>query len=114
MGDAFKKERRSPVLRCNVQTALEMGLRLVPILPAIGGEAIREQFAQLTSLGPDLAGAAHRLVDADRLGLADDGDEVELACLDDLLRQPIGLLAEDDGAAIDLVDALKARGEIHD
>src|ERR1700730_2178306 len=113
MGDAFKKEARWPALRCDVQTALEVGLRLVPILPAIGGEAIREQFAQPTSLGPELAGAAHCLVDADRLGLADDGDEVKLAWLDDLLRQPIGLLAHDDRAAIDLIDALKARGEIH-
>src|ERR1700720_1655571 len=112
-GDAFKKEARWPVLLGGAQTALEVGLRLVPILLAIRGEAVREQLAQLALLRLEFADATHHLIDPDRFGLAGDGDEVELACLNDLLRQPIGPLAEDDRAAIDLVDALEARSEIH-
>ena len=104
---------RRAILRCGALAAFEVGLRLVPILPAIGGKAAREQLAQLAPLGAELAGPAHRLVDADRLGLAGDGDQVELARLDDLLRQPKRLLAYYDRGAIDLVDALEARGEVH-
>jgi len=44
---------------------------------------------------------------------AGDSDQVELACFNDLLGQPIGFLAEDDRGAIDFVDALEARGEVH-
>ena len=68
------------------KAGLEAGLRFVPIPPAVGGKAVGEEVAQLALLRRKLAGAGHRLVDADRLGLAGDGDEVELARLDGLLR----------------------------
>src|SRR4051812_42123409 len=84
--DTLAKKARRPVLRHSAQAALELGLRLIPILPAIGSKAAGIQLAQFALLGAEFASTAHGLVDADRLGLAGDGNEVELARLDDLLR----------------------------
>jgi len=103
--------RSRPSRRAAVRRAGGQRLSLLPLLLTIGGEPLGEQLAQLAPLWRHLAGAANRLVDADRLGLPGDGDGVELTRLDDLLGEPIGLLAEDDRGAIELVvDALDSAG----
>ena len=110
-GDTLEEELRWAILHIGAKAAFEVGLRLFPILSAIGGQTARELIAQRALLWLKLAGVSHRLVDADRLGLPGDGDGVELTRLDDLLGEPIGLLAEDDRGAIELVvDALDSAG----
>src|SRR5207244_1460978 len=94
--NSLKKKSRWSIVRDRPQAALELGLRLVPILPTICGKAIGKQFTQLVSLGLQPPSASHQLVNANRLRLACDCDKVELPRFDRSLRQPIGLLTDDN------------------
>ena len=89
------KQARRSILGVAELAAFEAALRLIPVLPTIGSQTGREHLSKRNPLRRDLADAADGLLDTDGLGLAGDGDEIELACLNDLLGHSIGLLAED-------------------
>ena len=108
----FEKEVRWAVLHDDAEAAFEIGLRHIPILLAVSRQTASKLIAQLALLWTKLANAPHRLVDADRFSLAGDSDQIKLAGLDGLLRQPVRVLAEDYRGAVNLVDALKTGGKV--
>src|ERR1700737_270894 len=87
---ADKQARRS-VFGVALLAAFEAALCLIPVPPPIGRQTVREHLAKLDQFRHDLADAAHGLVDTNRLGLAGDGDQIELASLNDMLGHSIGL-----------------------
>src|SRR5471032_2016634 len=80
-GDAGEVDGAGAVLGDELAAGRKALLGGVPVLPAIGLEAVRELLAQRGACRIELAGCRHQLVDADLLALAGDGDDVELARL---------------------------------
>src|SRR6185369_11271489 len=86
---ALAQHRRGAVVRTTPEAFGEPLLGDVPVLPAIGRQALDVEVPELVQDRVDLARATEELEDTHGLALADDDDGVELAGVDDLLGQAI-------------------------